>query len=53
MANGTRPIAPIRKVSAAVLGTIAVFIMLFGAGMASWPIAALGIALLVLAISCW
>ena len=51
MANGTRPIAPIRKVSAAVLGTIAVFIMLFGAGMQSWPIAALGIALLVLAIS--
>ncbi|GAB7039895.1 MULTISPECIES: VOC family protein [Catenuloplanes] len=51
MANGTRPIAPIRKVSAAVLGTIAVFIMLFGAGMTSWPIAALGIALLVLAIS--
>jgi catechol 2,3-dioxygenase-like lactoylglutathione lyase family enzyme len=46
-----RPIAPVRKLVAAVLGTIAVFVMLFGAGMQSWAIVAVGLAVLVLAIS--
>lgn len=52
MANGRRrPIAPVRKLVAAVLGTFATFIILFGAGMMSWAIVALGVALLVLALS--
>ncbi|MFJ8582379.1 VOC family protein [Micromonospora sp. NPDC093277] len=52
MANGgNRPIAPIRKLIGAVLGTVATFIMLFGLGMTSWAIVALGVALLVLAIA--
>ncbi|BCB79407.1 hypothetical protein GCM10022251_21960 [Phytohabitans flavus] len=46
-----RPVAPVRKLVAAVLGTIAVFVMLFGAGMQSWAIVAVGLAVLVLAIS--
>ncbi|HET6529966.1 MAG TPA: VOC family protein [Actinoplanes sp.] len=51
MANPTgRPIAPARKLVAAVLGTIAVFIMVFGLGLSSWPIVALGAALLALSI---
>lgn len=51
MANGRRPVSTARKLIAAVLGTLATFIILFGAGMTSWAIAALGVALLVLAIS--
>ncbi|MFU8874768.1 VOC family protein [Micromonospora sp. SL4-19] len=52
MANGgNRPIAPVRKLIAAVLGTVATFIVLFGLGMTSWAIVALGGALLVLAIA--
>ncbi|MEV5690260.1 VOC family protein [Micromonospora globbae] len=52
MANGgSRPIAPVRKLIAAVLGTVATFVMLFGLGMTSWAIVALGAALLVLAIA--
>ncbi|MFB6397350.1 VOC family protein [Polymorphospora lycopeni] len=52
MANGRRrPIAPVRKLAAAVLGTFATFVILFGAGMMSWAIVALGVALLVLAVS--
>ncbi|GAB3159374.1 hypothetical protein GCM10027290_64140 [Micromonospora sonneratiae] len=52
MANGrSRPIAPIRKLVAAVLGTVATFVMLFGLGMTSWSIVALGVALLALAIA--
>ncbi|MFU8851847.1 VOC family protein [Micromonospora sp. SL1-18] len=52
MANGgNRPIAPVRKLIAAVLGTVAAFIVLFGLGMTSWAIVALGVALLVLAIA--
>lgn len=51
MANGRRPVSTARKLVAAVLGTLATFIILFGAGMTSWAIAALGVALLVLAIS--
>ncbi|MFE9206177.1 VOC family protein [Micromonospora sp. NPDC007230] len=52
MANGgNRPIAPVRKLIGAVLGTVATFIVLFGLGMTSWAIVALGIALLVLAIA--
>src|SRR5690349_2423684 len=47
--NG-RPIAPARKLMAAVLGTIAVFVMVFGLGMSSWAIVALGVAMLALAI---
>jgi hypothetical protein len=47
--NG-RPIAPARKLVAAVVGTIAVFVMLFGLGMSSWAIVALGAAMLALAI---
>ncbi|GAA2053430.1 VOC family protein [Polymorphospora rubra] len=52
MANGRRrPVAPVRKLAAAVLGTFATFVILFGAGMMSWAIVALGVALLVLAVS--
>lgn len=53
MANGRRrPIAPVRKIIAAVLGTLATFVILFGFGMGNnWPIVALGVALLTLAIS--
>ncbi|MEW2431274.1 VOC family protein [Micromonospora sp. NPDC047644] len=52
MANGgNRPIAPVRKLIGAVLGTVATFVVLFGLGMTSWAIVALGIALLVLAIA--
>ncbi len=52
MANVTgRPIAPARKLVAAVLGTIAVFVMVFGLGMSSWAIVALGAALLALAVA--
>ncbi|MDG4764801.1 VOC family protein [Solwaraspora sp. WMMD406] len=51
MANGRRPVSTVRKLVAAVLGTLATFVILFGAGMTSWAIAALGVALLVLAIS--
>ncbi|MEV1290022.1 VOC family protein [Micromonospora sp. NPDC049679] len=51
MANGRRPVATVRKLIAAVLGTVATFVMLFGAGMTSWAIVALGVALLVLAVS--
>ncbi|MET8094529.1 VOC family protein [Micromonospora sp. NPDC005220] len=52
MANGgNRPIAPVRKLIGAVLGTVAAFVVLFGLGMTSWAIVALGVALLVLAIA--
>jgi catechol 2,3-dioxygenase-like lactoylglutathione lyase family enzyme len=51
VANGRRPVATVRKLIAAVLGTVATFVMLFGAGMTSWAIVALGVALLVLAVS--
>ncbi|WP_327041743.1 VOC family protein [Micromonospora ureilytica] len=52
MANGgNRPIAPVRKLIGTVLGTVATFIVLFGLGMTSWAIVALGVALLVLAIA--
>ncbi|MEJ3749681.1 VOC family protein [Actinomycetes bacterium KLBMP 9797] len=46
-----RPVAPVRKLVAGVLGTLAAFIVLFGAGMQSWAIVALGVAVVVLAIS--
>ena len=52
MANVTgRPVAPARKLVAAVLGTIAGFVMVFGLGMSSWAVVALGAALLALAIA--
>jgi catechol 2,3-dioxygenase-like lactoylglutathione lyase family enzyme len=40
----------VRKLVAAVLGTFATFVILFGCGMPSWAIVALGVALLVLAV---
>ena len=36
MAESNRQVAPVRKLVAAVLGTLATFIILFGAGMSSW-----------------
>lgn len=45
-----RSVAPVRKLVAAVVGTIAVFVMLFGLGMSSFAIVALGAAMLALAI---
>lgn len=52
MANQTgRPIAPARKLVAAVLGCFAVFVMVFGLGLSSGPVVALGGALLALAIA--
>lgn len=52
MANSGRPsVAPARRMFAAILGAIAAFIVLFGLGMGSWAIVALGVALLVLAVS--
>src|SRR4051812_14124044 len=46
-----RPIAPARKLVAAVLGTIAVFVMVFGLGLSSWAIVVLGLAVLALSIA--
>jgi catechol 2,3-dioxygenase-like lactoylglutathione lyase family enzyme len=46
-----RPIAPARRLMAAVLGTIGVFVMLFGLGLSSWSIVALGVAMLALAVA--
>ena len=52
MANQTgRPIAPARKLVAAVLGTLAVFVMVFGLGLTSWGIVVLGLAMLALSIA--
>ncbi|RIW47290.1 glyoxalase/bleomycin resistance/dioxygenase family protein [Micromonospora endophytica] len=52
MANGGNPpIAPVRKLIAAVVGTVAAFVILFGLGMQSWAIVALGVAFLALAIA--
>ena len=52
MANGRQqPIAPVRKVIAAVLGPVAAFVTLFGLGMTSWSIVALGVALLILTVA--
>jgi catechol 2,3-dioxygenase-like lactoylglutathione lyase family enzyme len=51
VANGRRPITPLRGLTAAVLGVLAVFVASAGAGMQSWAIVALGAALGILAIS--
>ena len=52
MANQAgRPIAPARKLVAAVLGTIAVFVMAVGLGMSSWAVVIFGVALLALSIA--
>ncbi|WBB79632.1 VOC family protein [Micromonospora sp. WMMD882] len=52
MANGgNRAIAPARKLLAVVLGTVAAFVVLFGFGMGSWSIVALGVALVALAVA--
>lgn len=51
MANGRhRPMAPVRKVVAGVLGAFATFVVLFGVGMPNWTIVAIGVALLMLAV---
>jgi catechol 2,3-dioxygenase-like lactoylglutathione lyase family enzyme len=47
----SRQIAPVRKLIAAALGMFATFVILFGAGMTSWSIVVLGVALLALAIT--
>ena len=45
MANQTgRPIAPARKLVAAVMGTIAVFVVALGLGMSSWGVVVFGLA---------
>ena len=46
-----RPIAPARKLVAAVMGTIAVFVMAVGLGMTSWAVVIFGVALLALSIA--
>ena len=52
MANQAgRPIAPARKLVAAVMGTIAVFVMAVGLGMSSWAVVIFGVALLALSIA--
>ena len=52
MADSQRgQVAPVRKLVSLVLGTFATFVILFGAGMTSWSIIMLGVALLVLAVS--
>ena len=52
MANQTgRPIAPARKLVAAVMGTIAVFVVALGLGMSSWGVVIFGVALLALSIA--
>ncbi len=51
MANGRRPIPPLRAYTAAVLAVFALFVISAGAGMASWSIVVLGLALMILAIS--
>ena len=51
MANQTgRPIAPARKLVAAVMGTIAVFVMALGLGMSNWGVVIFGLILLALSI---
>ncbi|MEV6346644.1 VOC family protein [Actinoplanes sp. NPDC051851] len=52
MANQAgRPIAPARKLVAAVMGTLAVFVIVFGLGMSSWPVAIFGLVVLAVAIA--
>lgn len=52
MADGSRrDITPVRRLVAAVLGTFATFVILFGAGKGSWSTAAVGVAVLVIAIA--
>jgi catechol 2,3-dioxygenase-like lactoylglutathione lyase family enzyme len=46
-----RPIAPARKLVALVMGTIAAFLTVFGAGLASWAVVVFGVALLALSIA--
>jgi catechol 2,3-dioxygenase-like lactoylglutathione lyase family enzyme len=52
LANQTgRPIAPARKLVAAVMGTIAIFVMALGLGMSSWGVVIFGLVLLALSIA--
>ena len=46
-----RPIAPARKLVAAVMGTIAVFVVALGLGMSSWGVVFFGVALLALSVA--
>jgi catechol 2,3-dioxygenase-like lactoylglutathione lyase family enzyme len=48
--NG-RPVVSVRKLLAWVLGAFAGFVMVFGAGLRSWAIVVLGLALLALAVA--
>lgn len=50
MTNG-HSVASARKLLAGAIGTVAAFVLFFGAGQGSWSIAVLGVAVLVLAIS--
>ncbi len=52
MANQAgRPIAPARKLVAAIMGTIAFFVMAVGLGMSNWAVVIFGLVLLALAIA--
>ncbi len=46
-----RPIAPARKLVAAVMGTIAVFVVALGLGMSNWGVVIFGFAVLALSIA--
>ncbi|AEV82261.1 Collagen alpha-4(VI) chain [Actinoplanes sp. SE50/110] len=52
MANQTgRPIAPARKLVAAVMGTLAGFVIVYGLGMKSWPVSIFGLVVLAIAVT--
>jgi resuscitation-promoting factor RpfA len=51
VANARRPIPPLRAYTATVLGVFALFVIGVGAGMLSWSIVVLGVALIILAVS--
>lgn len=51
MANQTgRPIAPARRLVAAIIATLAIFVIVFGLGMGSPPVAVFGVAVLAVAV---
>ncbi|WP_262384604.1 VOC family protein [Actinoplanes teichomyceticus] len=52
MANQTgRPIAPARKLVAAVMGTLGVFVIVYGLGLSSWPVAIFGLVVVAIAVA--
>jgi resuscitation-promoting factor RpfA len=51
VANARRPVPPLRAYTATVLGVFALFVISAGAGMASWSIVVLGLALMIFAVS--